>query len=69
MVESIAPKAKVQMLSVGNHFNYGFLDRTVGSFHAMGFVLLIRSAKDKVNIFRFAESTDHSRIKLVIRSY
>ena len=69
MVKSKAPKAIVKMRPVGDHFNYRFLNRTVGSFHAMGFVLLIRSAKDKVNIFRLAESTDRSRIKLVIRSY
>ena len=69
MVKSKAPKAKVKMRPVGDHFNNRFLNCAMLPFHTMGFVLLIRPAKDKVNIFRVAESTDLSRIKLVIRSY
>ena len=60
MVKSKVPKTKIKMLPVGDHFNYRFLNRAVASFQAMGFVLLIRPAEDKVNIFRLAESTDRN---------
>ena len=69
MMKSKAPKAKVKMRPVGDHLNYRFLNRAMGSFQTMGFVFLIRSAKVKVNIFRLAESMDLSRVKLVVRSY